>query len=264
MNEIYESFSGYLTEDSKKFLVAFSGGLDSTVLLYALKQALVKEKLNKEILAIHVDHKQNRNSKNWIEHCKKFCETMQVSFACSQIKSNKKALSENDLRNLRYEIFSEFVEKFSISLYLSGFLKFIFAKKFSIPYICLNTNKYKFEISILKKLFEYKIDIICLAGFMKILSKKFIRNFKRKIINIHPSLLPKYKGLNTHERAIKNKDKFAGASIHKVTEKLDSGKVILQKKVKICRNDTPKKLAKKILIEEHKLYPSAIMKIFNP
>ena len=59
MNEIYESFSGYLTEDSKKFLVAFSGGLDSTVLLYALKQALVKEKLNKEILAIHVDHKQN-------------------------------------------------------------------------------------------------------------------------------------------------------------------------------------------------------------
>ena len=111
MNEIYESFSGYLTEDSKKFLVAFSGGLDSTVLLYALKQALVKEKLNKEILAIHVDHKQNKNSKNWIEHCKKFCETMQVSFACSQIKSNKKALSENDLRNLRYEIFSEFVDK---------------------------------------------------------------------------------------------------------------------------------------------------------
>ena len=97
MNEIYESFSGYLTEDSKKFLVAFSGGLDSTVLLYALKQALVKEKLNKEILAIHVDHKQNKNSKNWIEHCKKFCETMQVSFACSQIKSNKKALSENGL-----------------------------------------------------------------------------------------------------------------------------------------------------------------------
>ena len=74
MNEIYESFSGYLTEDSKKFLVAFSGGLDSTVLLYALKQALVKEKLNKEILAIHVDHKQNKNSKDWIEHCKKFCE----------------------------------------------------------------------------------------------------------------------------------------------------------------------------------------------
>ena len=102
MNEIYESFSGYLTEDSKKFLVAFSGGLDSTVLLYALKQALVKEKLNKEILAIHVDHKQNKNSKNWIEHCKKFCETIQFSFACSQIKSNKKAISENDLRNLRY------------------------------------------------------------------------------------------------------------------------------------------------------------------
>ncbi len=121
MNEIYESFSGYLTKDSKKFLVAFSGGLDSTVLLYALKQALVKEKLNKEILAIHVDHKQNKNSKNWIEHCKKFCETMQVSFACSQIKSNKKALSENDLRNLRYEIFSEFVDKNS-TLFLAHHL----------------------------------------------------------------------------------------------------------------------------------------------
>ena len=121
MNEIYESFSGYLTEDSKKFLVAFSGGLDSTVLLYALKQALVKEKLNKEILAIHVDHKQNKNSKNWIEHCKKFCETMQVSFACSQIKSNKKALSENDLRNLRYEVFSEYVDKNS-TLFLAHHL----------------------------------------------------------------------------------------------------------------------------------------------
>ena len=114
MKEIYESFSGYLTEDSKKFLVAFSGGLDSTVLLYALKQALVKEKSNKEILAIHVDHKQNKNSKKWIEHCKEFCESIQVSFACSQIKSNKKELSENNLRNLRYEIFSEYVEKNSI------------------------------------------------------------------------------------------------------------------------------------------------------
>ena len=121
MNEIYDSLSGYLTEDSKKFLVAFSGGLDSTVLLYALKQALIKEKLNKEILAIHVDHKQNKNSKNWIEHCKNFCETIQVSFACSQIKSNQKALSENDLRNLRYEIFSEYVDKNS-TLFLAHHL----------------------------------------------------------------------------------------------------------------------------------------------
>jgi Predicted ATPase of the PP-loop superfamily implicated in cell cycle control len=95
VNEIYESFSGYLNEDSKKFLVAFSGGLDSTVLLHALKKALVKEKLNKEILAIHVDHKQNKNSKNWIEHCKKFCETIQVSFACSLNQIKQKSTIRN-------------------------------------------------------------------------------------------------------------------------------------------------------------------------
>ena len=91
MNEIYESFSGYLTEDSKKLLVAFSGGLDSTVLLYALKQALVKEKLNKEILAIHVDHKQNKNSKNWIEHCKNFvklCRFLSLALKSNQIKKH--------------------------------------------------------------------------------------------------------------------------------------------------------------------------------
>ena len=86
------------------------------------------------------------------------------------------------------------------------------------------------ERKILIQLNKYEINFICLAGFMKILSKNFIKKFKGKIINIHPSLLPKYKGLNTHERAIKNKDKFAGCSVHYVTEKLDSGKIIMQKK----------------------------------
>ena len=89
----------------------------------------------------------------------------------------------------------------------------IFAKKFSIPFICINDSKYKFEKTILKKLFEYKIDIICLAGFMKILSKKFIRNFKGKIINIHPSLLPKYKGLNTFQKALKSNEKMTGCTV---------------------------------------------------
>ena len=84
----------------------------------------------------------------------------------------------------------------------------------------MNTNKYKFEKKLLsKKLFEYKIDIICLAGFMKILSKNFIRNFKGKIINIHPSLLPKYKGLNTFQRALKSNEKFTGCTVHFVNEK---------------------------------------------
>jgi len=98
---------------------------------------------------------------------------------------------------------------------------------------------------------------------MKILSKNFIKNFKGKILNIHPSLLPKYKGLNTHQRAIENKDKYSGCTVHFVNSKLDSGKIILQKKVKILKKDTPDNLAKRILAQEHKLYPKAILKIFS-
>ena len=125
---------------------------------------------------------------------------------------------------------------------------------------------FKNTLSEKKVIFELKknnINLICLAGFMKILSKNFIENFKGKILNIHPSLLPKYKGLNTHERAINNKDKYSGCTVHFVNSRLDSGKIINQKKVKISRFDTPKTLAKKILIQEHKLYPAAIMKILN-
>ena len=124
-------------------------------------------------------------------------------------------------------------------------------------------SKSNFENNSLKLLKKYNIDLLCLAGFMKILSGNFIKKFSNPILNIHPSLLPKYKGLNTHERAIKNKDKFAGASIHKVTEKLDSGKVILQKKVKILRSDTVRSLEKKVLKIEHQIYPIAIDKFLS-
>ena len=119
------------------------------------------------------------------------------------------------------------------------------------------------EKKILKSLKKDKISLICLAGFMKILSKNFIKSFKGIILNIHPSLLPKYKGLNTHVRAINNKEKYSGCTVHYVSSKLDSGRIIIQKKVKIKNNETPKTLAKKILIQEHKLYPEAILKIFN-
>tara|TARA_B100000676_G_C17947461_1_gene770043 strand:+ start:316 stop:618 length:303 start_codon:yes stop_codon:yes gene_type:complete len=98
---------------------------------------------------------------------------------------------------------------------------------------------------------------------MKILSKDFIKKFNGKIINIHPSLLPKYKGLKTHERALKNKEKFSGCTVHYVSSKLDSGKIILQKKVKISKNDTVNTLAKKILKKEHKLFPEAIKKVIS-
>ena len=119
------------------------------------------------------------------------------------------------------------------------------------------------EKKILLELKKNKIYIICLAGFMKILSKSFIKNFKGKILNIHPSLLPKYKGLNTHQRVLDKKEKYSGCTIHYVTSKLDSGKIILQTQVKIDDKDTPKTLAKKILKEEHKLYPKALLKVFS-
>ena len=124
-------------------------------------------------------------------------------------------------------------------------------------------NKEIAEKKILNDLKKNKIELVCLAGFMKILSKNFIKNFNGKILNIHPSLLPKYKGLNTHQRAIENKDKYSGCTVHFVNEKLDSGKIILQKKVNILKKDTQVSLAKKILAQEHKLYPKAILKIFS-
>ena len=94
---------------------------------------------------------------------------------------------------------------------------------------------------------------------MKILSKNFIKKFNKPILNIHPSLLPKYKGLNTHYRVLKNKDKYSGSTVHLVTQKLDSGKIILQKKVLIDKNETEKSLRKKILVQEHKLYSKSII-----
>ena len=124
-------------------------------------------------------------------------------------------------------------------------------------------EKHKIENQILSDLKEHKVKMICLAGFMKILSRNFITKFKGKILNIHPSLLPKYKGLNTHQRALDNNEKYSGCTVHFVNSKLDSGKIILQKKVKISKNDTKNSLARKVLIQEHKLYPRSILKIFS-
>ena len=138
----------------------------------------------------------------------------------------------------------------------------LYAKKNKIPYkIFKFKNRKIFELKTLKELKKRKIKLICLAGFMKILSKNFIKSFKYKILNIHPSLLPKYKGLNTHERVISNKEKFSGCTVHLVSEKLDSGKIIVQKKVKVSSNDNPVSLSKKIIKIEHQIYPLAIKKI---
>ncbi len=137
-----------------------------------------------------------------------------------------------------------------------------FSKKKKIDYKFVKFNKKKIaEYKILKLIESKQIDLICLAGFMKILSGNFIKKSKLKILNIHPSLLPKYKGLNTHIRAIKNKEKFSGCTVHFVNKKLDSGKIILQKKVKINKNETVNSLEKKVLMIENKIYPLAIMKV---
>ena len=138
-----------------------------------------------------------------------------------------------------------------------------YSTQYNIEKKIVNFNNNFSENKILNYINKKNIKFICLAGFMKILSKNFIKKFKGKIVNIHPSLLPKYKGLNTHKRALKNKEKFAGCTVHYVTIKLDSGKIILQKKVKIKKKDTVNSLEKKVLKKEHQLYPAAIRKIFS-
>ena len=119
------------------------------------------------------------------------------------------------------------------------------------------------EKNIFKILAEKNIKLICLAGFMKILSYNFIKKFKGKIINIHPSLLPKYKGLNTYNRVLENGEKYTGCTVHFVNSKLDGGKIILQKKIKILKKDTAISLKKRVQKEEYLIYPRAIKKIIN-
>ena len=137
-----------------------------------------------------------------------------------------------------------------------------FAKKLKIKNKIINYNNINWaENKILYNLKKNNIQLVCLAGFMKILSKKFLQNFKGNVLNIHPSLLPKYKGLNTHSKVIQNKEKYSGCTVHYVNSKLDSGEIILQKKVRVYKKDNPKSLAKRVLSQEHILYPRAVNKI---
>ena len=157
--------------------------------------------------------------------------------------------------------------KFKICLVVSNKFKakgLNYAKRYKIKKKVINySNINNAEKNILNELKRSKIDLVCLAGYMKILSRNFIKKFKGKILNIHPSLLPKYKGINTHQRALDNNEKFSGCTIHYVNSKLDSGKIILQKKVKILKTDNIDKLAKRILKQEHLLYPKALKKILT-
>ena len=138
------------------------------------------------------------------------------------------------------------------------------AKNYNIPIIIFDKkkfNKSQFEINSQKVLLNYKIKIICLAGFMQILSEKFISEWQNKIMNIHPSFLPKNKGLNPQKQVIDENASFTGCTVHFVNEKIDSGKIILQEKVKIMQNDNVQSLANRILQREHEIYPKALNQI---
>ena len=137
------------------------------------------------------------------------------------------------------------------------------AKKNFIPYLIVNTKSRNFENNLLKELKKYNISIICLAGYMKILSKKFLRNFGKKVINVHPSLLPKFKGLNTFSKILKNKEKKTGCTVHFVDEKLDNGKIISQRCFFIDPSDNEERLRKKTQKLEYLIFPESIIKIYQ-
>ncbi len=120
------------------------------------------------------------------------------------------------------------------------------------------TNRQQYDLALKELIDQYQPDLIILAGFMRILSNEFVEHYSHKMMNIHPSLLPKYKGLNTHQRAIDAGDKKHGCSVHFVTPELDDGPVILQAKVKVEEDDTAETLAKRVHEQEHLIYPKAI------
>ena len=138
-----------------------------------------------------------------------------------------------------------------------------YAKKYKIPYIFVNTKINNYENKILLNLKKYNITFICLAGYMKIVSNNLIKRYQNKIINIHPSLLPKFKGLNTFSRMLRNREVKAGCTVHYVNEKLDSGNNIVQKSFFINTGDNELILKKKTQAIEYKAFPEAIIKIFR-
>ena len=119
-------------------------------------------------------------------------------------------------------------------------------------------SRLEFDSALQECVDKYDPQLVVLAGFMRILSSEFVKHYKGRLINIHPSLLPKFKGLDTHKRAIEAGEKEHGASVHFVTEDLDAGPIILQARVSILADDTEESLAARVLQQEHKIYPEAI------
>ena len=170
--------------------------------------------------------------------------------------------------NLKNLIFNSRNENFPIKISLvisnnKNAFGISYAKKYKIPFVFINTKIQNYDNKILFNLRKYKISFICLAGYMRIISSDLIKYYRKKIINIHPSLLPKFKGLNTFSRMIKNNEKKAGCTVHYVNEKLDSGDKIVQKKFFIKKTDDENILKKKTQKLEYRAFPEAIIKIFR-
>ena len=125
------------------------------------------------------------------------------------------------------------------------------------------TSKSEYEQALAETIHCTSPNLVILAGFMRILSRQFVTQFQGRLINIHPSLLPHYKGLNTHQRVIDAGDKMHGATVHFVTAELDSGQVITQAQVDVDKHDDAITLQQKVLHEEHKIYPRAIQQIVD-
>jgi formyltetrahydrofolate-dependent phosphoribosylglycinamide formyltransferase len=137
----------------------------------------------------------------------------------------------------------------------------VLARRFGIPIWSRShkgMDRAEFDRLIDAELRRHDVEVIALAGYMRLLSPEFIQAWDGRILNIHPSLLPKYKGLDTHRRALLGGEEYAGCSVHIVTEELDAGRVLAQAKVKIRGRDTAETLAERVLVEEHKLYPAAL------
>jgi len=184
------------------------------------------------------------------------------------VKKNTCIFISGQGSNLKNLIFSSRDSSFpiKISLVISNNKNakgIIYAKKYKIPYVFINTKMNNYENVVIQNLRKYKISFICLAGFMKIVSSKLIKNYQKKIINIHPSLLPKFKGLNTFSRILQNKEIKAGCTVHYVSEKLDSGETIVQKKFFVDKKDDENDLKCKTQKLEYRAFPEAIIKIFR-
>jgi phosphoribosylglycinamide formyltransferase-1 len=122
-------------------------------------------------------------------------------------------------------------------------------------------DRERFDAAVHDALVAHGIELVCLAGFMRILSESFTKKWEGRMLNIHPSLLPKYKGLQTHQRAIESGDAEAGATVHWVTAELDSGAIIAQARVPVLPDDTAETLAERVLKQEHQLYPAVLKQV---